>query len=474
MRLNWISAGIIGTAGACALVLTLHTPARAQVAKALVWLQTGTPGVAQVGHSNVSGTARSGAVATNSFRLGTLTTNGHYLRTDALGNGTWQPFALPLPYEGSGVENGYQGLFRILNNGSAAAIHARNTSGAFGALGHQSYGVLGEHGTSFNTGLLGNADNGVSGHNNNNPSYGYIASATTGVYGENGSLTGQGVRGRAYQTGGINYGVYGTTNSPEGYGVAGINLSAVTSATGVLGQATVSSLGTGVYGTASYIGVEGYANRPGNVSYGGYFTGSGDSARGAFAYGSGPNAVYGFRGNAASSNSGDEYGVYSLNNMGGVGLKSFRIDHPDDPANKYLVHYSSEGPDPMNHYSGTVTTDGKGFAWVELPSYYASVNKSPRYILTVIDNSDDFVLAKITDEIEENRFRIRTSKPGVKVSWVVMAERNDLWVKAHPPQAEVDKTGTERGRYQRPELYGLPREMGMEGDWPETKPTRPQ
>jgi hypothetical protein len=50
-----------------------------------------------------------------------------------------------------------------------------------------------------------------------------------------------------------------------------------------------------------------------------------------------------------------------------------------------------------------------------------------------------------------------------------MAERNDRWMQAHPARDEVEKAGDERGRLQRPELYGLPPEMGIEGDWPVQK-----
>jgi hypothetical protein len=34
------------------------------------------------------------------------------------------------------------------------------------------------------------------------------------------------------------------------------------------------------------------------------------------------------------------YGVYSLGRLGASGPKSFRIDHPDDPESRYLLHYS--------------------------------------------------------------------------------------------------------------------------------------
>ncbi|MGB6678804.1 MAG: hypothetical protein WBE44_19060 [Terriglobales bacterium] len=45
---------------------------------------------------------------------------------------------------------------------------------------------------------------------------------------------------------------------------------------------------------------------------------------------------------------------------------SFKIDHPLDPANKYLYHSFVESPDMMNIYNGNVTTDAQGRAVVTL------------------------------------------------------------------------------------------------------------
>lgn len=470
MRKGYVLGTGIAVLGLGATILSLSTPARSQLAKALVWLQPTTPGTPQTGHLNISGTARTGTTHTNTLRVGSSATAGHVLTANASGVGTWQAPSLLLPFDATGTENGYEGLFRIRNNGTAGAIFARNTSGANARLAGESYGVQAQHGTSFNTGQLGNSDNAVSGSNNFNPSYGYLAGTSIGAYGEHGSTTGTGVRGRVYAASGANYGVHGTSSSPAGVGVYGVNQAASGSAYGVYGQSTASMGGVGVYGVGGQYGLFGSASNVDTVCYGAWLAGTGNGARGAFGVGTGTNATYGFRGNSSTSTSGAEtFGIYSLNNVGAIGTKSFRIDHPHDPMNKYLLHYCAEGPAPMNQYSGIVTTDGAGYAWVELPDYYGDINRNPRYVLTVIDDSDDFVLAKVTRQVEDNRFRIRTSKPGVKVSWLVLAERNDRWVQANPTRDEVEKMGNERGRLQRPELYGLPVEMGIEGDWPAAK-----
>jgi len=41
---------------------------------------------------------------------------------------------------------------------------------------------------------------------------------------------------------------------------------------------------------------------------------------------------------------------------------SFKIDHPLDPANKFLYHSFVESPDMKNVYDGVVTLDAKGEA----------------------------------------------------------------------------------------------------------------
>jgi len=149
-------------------------------------------------------------------------------------------------------------------------------------------------------------------------------------------------------------------------------------------------------------------------------------------------------------------------NFSASGTKSFRIDHPADPENRYLRHYCIEGPEPLNVYSGTVTSDDKGECWVHLPDYFESINKNFRYALTVVDDSDaeTFVQAKVARKIKNNAFKIRTSAPNVEVSWRVEAVRNDLYVRVHGAPVEEDKSAENRGTFLQPELYGMPQSRG--------------
>ena len=52
----------------------------------------------------------------------------------------------------------------------------------------------------------------------------------------------------------------------------------------------------------------------------------------------------------------------SFGDSGASGSKSFRLDHPDDPANKYLLHYAAESPEVINLHRGTTVLDDNGAA----------------------------------------------------------------------------------------------------------------
>jgi len=137
------------------------------------------------------------------------------------------------------------------------------------------------------------------------------------------------------------------------------------------------------------------------------------------------------------------------------GSGTFKIDHPLDPANKYLSHSFVESPDMMNIYNGNVVTDSHGIATVELPSYFEALNQDFRYQLTVIGQFAQAIVAK---EIANNQFTIQTDKPAVKVSWQVTGIRHDAYAEAHRVVVEEDKPAAERGTYLHPELFAPARE----------------
>jgi hypothetical protein len=150
------------------------------------------------------------------------------------------------------------------------------------------------------------------------------------------------------------------------------------------------------------------------------------------------------------------------------GAGSFKIDHPLDPANKYLSHSFVESPDMMNIYNGNVVLDGKGQAWVELPDYFEALNQDFRYQLTAIGAPGPNLY--VAQEIKSNRFQIAGGKAGGKVSWQVTGVRHDAYANAHRIPTEEEKIGDDRGSYLHPELFNqteakriiIPRQMPRE------------
>src|SRR5204863_8739705 len=133
------------------------------------------------------------------------------------------------------------------------------------------------------------------------------------------------------------------------------------------------------------------------------------------------------------------------------GAGSFKIDHPLDPANKFLSHSFVESPDMMNIYNGNITTDASGEATVAMPDYFEALNRDFRYQLTVIGQ---FAQAIIASEMRDKQFTIKTDKPNVKVSWQVTGIRQDAFANAYRVAVEEEKVGVERGAYLHPELFG--------------------
>jgi hypothetical protein len=286
-------------------------------------------------------------------------------------------------------------------------------------------------------------------------------------------------------------GVDGVTSSASASGVAGINNSG--------GIGLYGTGGTGVYGTGTISGVEGQGNAPySNAGYflgwsapasSGYygslgietFGGNGDpnsgSAGGTGIYGQGGGGTNGdgyggyfiggtqsLYGHGIVANGGSGYAGYfngDVNVTGNLakGGGSFKIDHPLDPANKYLYHSFVESPDMMNIYDGTVALDANGEAVISMPEWFGVLNRDFRYQLTCIGG---FAPIYIAEELANNQFKIGGGHAGLKVSWQVTGIRQDAWANAHRIPVEEQKDAHERGFYIHPELYGAPQEKQIE------------
>lgn len=155
------------------------------------------------------------------------------------------------------------------------------------------------------------------------------------------------------------------------------------------------------------------------------------------------------------------YGNFAIGNTGATGVKAFTIDHPEDPANKILKHFSIESNEVLNMYRGTASFDANGKAIVSLPDYYNSINKNPAYQLTPIGAAMPNLY--IESEITNGQFVIAGGEPNKKVSWQVTSERNDPYLQQNPNERDVVliKEGERSGKYLTPELYNQPKEKGM-------------
>ncbi|MDX2198591.1 MAG: hypothetical protein SF069_06415 [Phycisphaerae bacterium] len=220
----------------------------------------------------------------------------------------------------------------------------------------------------------------------------------------------------------------------------------------------------------AYVGVEGSASA--TDGYGGHFTALGDSGTGVYGTANTGSAPWGVYGRTSSGNSnahaihgtatsGSAYAGYFNGRVNVTGTLSkgggsFKIDHPLDPENKYLLHSFVESPDMMNIYNGNIVTDSNGSATVTLPDWFGALNRDFRYQLTPIGS---FSRAMVSQEVNGNRFVIRTEQPNVKVSWQVTGIRRDAFANANRIPVEEEKPIELRGTYLHPQAFGKPGEL---------------
>lgn len=389
----------------------------------------------------------------------------------------------------SGAQVNYGGWFEANGSGNGIGVYAQSAS--WNGVGVRGY-TTGDSGIGVLGNSSGDGGKGVSGSNSSSEGIGVYGSATStgglrnyGGYFQSKGETGVGVYGLAdYSSSSIqpNYGGFfqsdgehgigalGKATGSDGWGISGL----ATNGIGVHGEGGGKN-GKGVYGH-SYgeegCGVKGVALFNGSSSknnFGGYFESFGRLGRGVYASATGE---YG-RGIYAISTGDKGYGItaYSSNiagyfegNVSVVGTLSksagsFKIDHPNDPENKYLQHSFVESPDMMNIYNGNVILDNKGEAIVELPGYFESLNTDFRYQLTAVGAPGPNMY--IAGEISGNQFKIAGGTPGMKVSWQVTGIRNDAYAKTHRIEVEILKEGNERGKLLFPEEHNMPDYKGI-------------
>jgi hypothetical protein len=223
--------------------------------------------------------------------------------------------------------------------------------------------------------------------------------------------------------------VYGRSNAGFGLvgesgakaGLRGFSSGGALASAGVEGESS-DSQGTGVYGAA-------------------------DGADAVGVWGTSSNGNAGWF-------SGDVIIEGNLNVQGTVskGGGSFRIDHPLEPEDRYLVHSFVESSERLNVYTGNVVLGDDGVAAVELPEWFEPLNRDFRYQLTPIGAPGPGLY--IASEIANGAFRIAGGEPGMKVSWQVTAVRHDPWAEANRMEVEPLKEDADRGKYLHPQVYG--------------------
>jgi hypothetical protein len=386
---------------------------------------------------------------------------------------------------GSGIfEAGLYG-FSTTSGGNGVRGNADTGSNAFGVWGNASQGdgVVGAGGTyggnfssGAGTGVLGVHSNGTGtspGAEGDTDSADGFANAVLGHVlptAPGGFSTA--VRGINEGTGGNGIGVWGS-QSGSGWGVYG---TVGGSGYAVYGNAASASGSVGVNGAGQY-GVQGTSNLTGGAGVHGIGGSSNPGVLGESATGGGSS--FGVLGTSSASqgngiqglcnNGGSAYGVWGISSSGQAGhfdgnvvivgsisksSGTFQIDHPLDPANKYLYHSFVESPDMMNIYNGNAQLDNTGSVVITMPDWFEALNTDFRYQLTAMGAPGPNLY--IAQPMQNRQFVISGGTPGGGVSWQVTGIRQDPWANAHRVQVETMKTPEERGLFLHPELYGLP------------------
>ena len=314
------------------------------------------------------------------------------------------------------------------------------------------------------TGLSGGATSGNATLNiavplalSGNVEFGSIISATNG--GDSPSADAikalaTGLNGRAVHAIADNVGggiaVYG--ESPVGTGVIGTS-------TDGLGTYGSSITGVGVRGmSAESHGVLGQSMGSGSSGDGVRGTASGPNGNGVHGISNNGNGAYGVFGESTSGYAGYFSGKVNVTGNLSKGGGSFIIDHPLDPAHKYLSHSFVESPDMKNIYDGIAVLDADGRAEITLPDWFQALNRDFRYQLTCIGA---FAPVYVAEEIDDNRFTIAGGAPGQKISWLVTGIRQDAYANANRIVVEENKPPEEVGHYLHPAALGMPASMSM-------------
>jgi hypothetical protein len=173
--------------------------------------------------------------------------------------------------------------------------------------------------------------------------------------------------------------------------------------------------------------------------------------------------VQGPIGMVASSTSGGYAGLFNgdvrVTGTLQKGSSNFEIDHPLDPANKFLRHSGIECDEMKNLYDGFAEMDADGRGEVVLTDWCEALNENFRYQLTPIGAAAPDL--HIAGEVRDGRFTIAGGQPGMKVCWQISGVRHDAYARAHPLQVETEKSPEEAGLFVHPQEHDEPAERSL-------------
>jgi len=165
------------------------------------------------------------------------------------------------------------------------------------------------------------------------------------------------------------------------------------------------------------------------------------------------------------------YATLDVNGTVDATVKSFKIDHPDDPANKTLRHYCIESDEAICLYRGKVELDKKGEAVVQLPDYFPSLTKEEEATVVLTSIGKKPFLCGYELNAKQNTFTVY-GQPNGKVAYQVTADRDDPTFRYRQRPVVELKGGNNmpKGKYIDPQAHGLPETYDMSFKADENKP----
>jgi hypothetical protein len=116
---------------------------------------------------------------------------------------------------------------------------------------------------------------------------------------------------------------------------------------------------------------------------------------------------------------------------GPTGGKSFIIDHPLDPTNKYLIHMCLEGPEAGVYYRGKSAIDNLSTI-IQLPDYVSALANDFTVHISAINSFNQYSASLV----ENNQFTVYSDDIG-EFNWIVFGKRKDCVFDIEPNKEDI-------------------------------------